>query len=51
MKTLQKDEEFKLPLVESLFINAIKYSFYKQLFEKTEELNTSIENKLRTLIQ
>jgi hypothetical protein len=49
VETLNKDEEFKILLAESLFINSVKVSFYKQLFEKIEGLNKSIDSELRTL--
>jgi hypothetical protein len=47
--TLKKDEEFKILLAESLFINSIKISFYQQLFEKIESLNKSLDSEIRTL--
>lgn len=49
LDTLKKDEEFKILLAESLFINSVKVSFYQQLFEKIEGLNKSIDSELRTL--
>jgi hypothetical protein len=49
VETLKNDEEFKLLLAESLFINSIKISFYQQLFEKIETLKNSIDSELETL--
>ncbi len=46
---LKKDEEFKVLLAESLFINSVKISFYQQLFEKIDSLNKSIDSELKTL--
>jgi hypothetical protein len=46
LETLKADEEFKLVLAESLFINTIVFDFYNQLFAKMEELNTSINLEL-----
>ena len=46
---LKKDEEFKILLAESILINSLKVSFYQQLFEKTENLNKSIDSELETL--
>jgi hypothetical protein len=49
VETLKKDEEFKILLAESLFINSVKISFYQQFFEKIESLNKKIDNELKTL--
>ena len=49
VETLKNDEEFKILLAESLFINSVKISFYQQLFEKIESLNKSIDKELKTL--
>jgi len=46
---LRKDEEFKLLLAESLFVNKVIVNYYQQLFEKTENLNKAIDNELKTL--
>ena len=46
---LKSDEEFKLVLAESLFINSIVFDFYNQLFLKMDELNKSINEELDKL--
>ena len=46
---LKADEEFKLILAESLFINSIVFDFYNQLFLKMDELNKSINQELGEL--
>ena len=49
VEVLKNDEEFKVLLAESLFINSIKVSFYQQLLKKMETLSESIDNELLTL--
>ncbi|MGS2727895.1 DUF6090 family protein [Psychroserpens sp. BH13MA-6] len=49
IESLRKDEEFKILLAESLFVNRILVDYYLQLFKKIEDLNKSIDNELRTL--
>ena len=49
LRDLKADEEFKLVLAESLFINSIVYDFYNQLFLKMDELNKSINEELEKL--
>ncbi|WP_411896223.1 DUF6090 family protein [Winogradskyella sp. A2] len=48
-ENLKDDEEFKLVLAESLFINSIVFDFYNQLFSKMDELNKSINKELDKL--
>jgi hypothetical protein len=48
-ENLKSDEEFKLVLAESLFINSIVFDFYNQLFLKMDELNKSINLELDKL--
>lgn len=49
LETLKEDEEFKILLAESLFINSIKLGIYEQLLEKIKILNESIDSELKTL--
>ena len=49
VETLKNDEEFKILLAESLFINSVKISFYQQLFEKIANLKKSIDSELKAL--
>jgi hypothetical protein len=49
VESLFSDEEFKILLAESLFVNSIKFSFYEQLFEKINKINQAIDNELRAL--
>ena len=48
-ENLKSDEEFKLVLAESLFINSIVFDFYNQLFLKMDVLNKSINLELDKL--
>jgi len=43
---LKADEEFKVVLAESLFINSFKHDFYVQILDKIVELNDNIEDEL-----
>lgn len=49
VEDLKSDEEFKIILAESLFINSIVFDFYNQLFLKLDELNKSINQELKNL--
>lgn len=46
---LKADEEFKIVLAESLFINRIKLGFYQQLITKMEDLKSAIVDELKVL--